>query len=30
MKIHRAVTLALMMLVSVALVAAATWQGVQS
>jgi hypothetical protein len=29
-KIHRAVTLALMMLVSVALVAAATWQGVQS
>ena len=30
MKIHRAVTLALMILVSVALVAAATWQGVQS
>jgi hypothetical protein len=29
-KIHRAVTLALMLLVSVALVAAATWQGVQS
>jgi len=29
-KIHRAVTLALMMLVSVALFAAATWQGVQS
>jgi len=29
-KIHRAVTLAPMMLVSVALVAAATWQGVQS
>ena len=30
MKLHRAITLALMMLVSVGLVAAATWQGVQS
>ena len=30
MKIHRAVTLALMLLVSLALVVAATWQGVQS
>ncbi|HEX6350688.1 MAG TPA: hypothetical protein VF160_15030 [Candidatus Dormibacteraeota bacterium] len=30
MKLHRAVTLALMLLVSLALVAAATWQGVQS
>jgi hypothetical protein len=30
LKIHRAVTLAVMILVSVALVAAATWQGVQS
>ncbi len=30
MKIHRAVTLALMILISVALVVAATWQGVQS
>ena len=30
MKLHRAVTLALMILASLALVAAATWQGVQS
>ena len=29
MKIHRAVTLALMLLISVGLVAATTWQGVQ-
>ena len=30
MKLHRALTLALMLLLSLALVAAATWQGVQS
>jgi len=30
MKIHRAITLAVMLLLSLALVAAATWQGVQS
>ncbi|MEP7104691.1 MAG: hypothetical protein ABI838_02455 [Chloroflexota bacterium] len=30
MKIHRAVTLAVMLLISLALIAAMTWEGVQS